>query len=63
MRKTALVSLLLLLSGQAMSHPAPFDHPEIAASNLHSLMHFAFLLPLGLGVFLLSRWLVRRNQH
>lgn len=58
-----IASLLSLVSSQAFAHAAPVAHPETSNGLLHSLMHFGVLIPVGVGVFLLSRWLLRRNQH
>lgn len=58
-----LIGLLLALSGNAAAHNAVFSHPVIESNFLHMLMHYLLLIALGVGMFLLSRWLIRLNQR
>lgn len=56
-------SLILMLSDGAYAHNGLFAHPEIASEPAHFLVHALMMLPFAIGVFFLSRWLIRRNQR
>ncbi len=58
-----LTNLLLMLSGSAFAHDSLLAHPHTGNEMVHLFMHLLMLLPLAAGIFFLSRWLLRRNQH
>lgn len=56
-------SLLLLGAAEVSAHTSTIAHPPTSNGIIHSLMHFAVLIPVGVVAFLLSRYLLRRRQH
>lgn len=60
--KTILALTLAALSGSALAHPGLMQHPEMNSGLLHILMHLLMLLPIGIGVYGLSRLILKQFE-
>ena len=58
-----IISLTLILSGNAFAHTGPVEHMRIENNSLHLLLHTAMILMIGVGAFLISRWVIQRQLN
>lgn len=61
--KLLVTVLSLMASGNVAAHNAGFAHPQIDSVFLHTLSHYLVLIALGIGMFLISRWLIRNGKR
>lgn len=61
--KVSLALFLVLTSTLANAHPDIASHVPASSELQHFFQHLSLLAIPAIGVFALSRWLIRRNQE